>query len=103
MNPRPQTLEELVAAPPGTPVCDMHDGLPTELSTGFVSRCPVSYELARQAIKVRNMIKVVSHGETLWLDDAPDNKIAYKIDSTDDFTTLAYLYDGVGWFLTIEH
>ena len=99
---RPTTLEELIAAPPGTPVCDMHDGGYHLADWGYVRRCPVP-------IEVVTCLMENHHKEGMWdegsypLVRSMTNKIAYKVATANGLTTLAYIYDDRGWFLTIEH
>ena len=99
---RPTTLEELVAAPPGTAVCDMHDGLPGSMDTGFVTRCRVPREIV-DILLCQSHVEHPEDGMSNPLVRHLVNKIAYKVATGEHVTTLAYFYDGEGWLITIEH
>lgn len=84
------TCQEVAELSRGHFVCDMHDGLPPKLDTGFVTKLPVPAELVTELL----------HGSGIeWV----HNKFAYKLASGPNQITLAYLYDGDGYLITIEY
>lgn len=93
LNPhKTMSLDELKQAPSGELVYDaMDEELPSELNTGFVTKCPVPLKFAHLILRM-----ALSGREYL-------NQHVYKVAHGDRKITLCCVFDDQAWIETIEY